>query len=297
MRIIKKTDAFAKVNLTLDVVGVKENGYHYLESIMQTVSLKDSVIAEYVSESPFDIAFDVFPDSFVDCERKENLCYKAAERFCEVFGIDNGRIIISLKKQIPVMAGLGGGSSDCAAVIRLLSSIFKIDVLRDERVVSVAASLGSDVPFFLKGGLRKISGVGEKTSPLKSKINGYFVMIKPKEGLSAKEVYDKFDEMPFVSTNFTREAEKSGLSFSSFGNGLETAGFILCPKCGKIKEDLLLAGADTSFLCGSGTSVCGIFKTYEAAEKAFFKFDKNNYFTSLCRPVYETEAELVSDIF
>ena len=63
MRIIKKTDAFAKVNLTLDVVGVKENGYHYLESIMQTVSLKDSVIAEYVSESPFDIAFDVFPDS------------------------------------------------------------------------------------------------------------------------------------------------------------------------------------------------------------------------------------------
>lgn len=284
MRIIKTTDAFAKLNLTLDITGKKDNGYHTLESFMQTISLKDKVTVEVFKDKPFSISLRTVPDFSVDCHKEKNLCYKAAEKFCENFNITNGEINITLEKNIPIKAGLGGGSSNCAAVLRLLSEIFSVN--DDEKLAKTAASLGSDVPFFLKGGLQKISGIGNITEPVKEKINAFFVIVKPDKGLSAKEVYEKFDTLPFIKTDFSKKAKDTDFSLLSFKNGLEKAAFLLCEVCRKIKDELILSGADNAFLCGSGAAVAGVFKDENTALGVISRLKDKYYFTLLCRPIY-----------
>lgn len=283
MRIIKTADAFAKINLTLDITGRDERGYHTLNSFMQTISLKDRVTAEVFSEDAFSVSFKTVPEEVCGCERDKNLCFKAAEKFCEVFGIKKGGINIVLEKNIPIAAGLGGGSSDCAATLRLLAKIFSVTDFA--KLYEIAASLGSDVPFFLNGGLQKVSGTGDIITPVSGEISDIFVLVKPSAGLSAKEVYEKFDTLPFEKTDFTAKAEASDFSSEFFENGLENAAVLLCGDCKDISEKLRNLGAKNVLLCGSGTTVAGVFKSEGAAEKAVSNFGKE-YFTAVCRPVY-----------
>ena len=266
----KETKAYAKVNLTLDITGKSENGLHTLESIMQTVSLYDRVTVFYDDKKPFSIDLSVIPD--VDFPKEENLCYKAAKAFCEDFGVAAGKINIVLEKNIPIKAGLGGGSSDCAAVLLLLAEIF---VVEKKRLEKTAASLGSDVPFFLYGGNARVSGTGNIIVPTGDKTDLVFLLAKPEKGLSAAEVYREFDRLGGKITSFTEEKK--------FGNGLEEAVFSLCPECFSLCEKLRAAGSEKTLVSGSGTTVFGIFKTEEEAENA--KKDIDKIFTAVCRAI------------
>lgn len=288
MKVTRKISAPAKINLTLDITGTEKNGYHTLESFMQTVSLSDTVTTEYFPEENFKISLVTFPENAAGCKEEDNLCFVAAEKFCEEFGIKKGRISITLEKRIPIKAGLGGGSSDCAAVIKSMAEIFGIK--DNEKILSLASSLGSDVPFFLFGGLCKVSGTGNRIKPYGEKTGGYFLLVKPPEGLSAGEVYKEFDRLPFCKIAFSENSEKGGFSPDSFKNGLEKAAFGLCFCLSKIKEKLLSCGAENAVLCGSGTTVFGVFKTESEAEAALLslkKYFKEDYFTAVCRPVYD----------
>ena len=266
----KETKAYAKVNLTLDITGKAENGLHTLESIMQTVSLFDRVTVFYDSKKPFSIDLSVFPET--DFPKEENLCYKAATAFAEDFGIASGEIKIFLEKNIPIKAGLGGGSSDCAAVLRLLAEIFGVEKKRLEKT---AAALGSDVTFFLYGGNAKVSGTGNVIVPTGESPCFVFLLAKPEKGLSAAEVYKEFDRLGGKKTSFTEEKE--------LGNGLEEAVFSLCPECLCLCEKLKAAGAEKTLVSGSGTTVFGIFKTEKDAENA--KKDIDKIFTAVCRAI------------
>ena len=240
----KETKAYAKVNLTLDITGKAENGLHTLESVMQTVSLFDRVTVFYDSKKPFSIDLSVIPET--DFPKDE--------------------------KNIPIKAGLGGGSSDCAAVLRLLAEIFGVEKKRLEKT---ASSLGSDVPFFLYGGSAKVLGTGNVIVPTGESSDLIFLLAKPEKGLSAAEVYKEFDRLGGKKTSFTEEKE--------FGNGLEEAVFSLCPECFSLCEKLKAAGAEKTLVSGSGTTVFGIFRTEKDAENA--KKDIDKIFTAVCRAI------------
>ena len=237
---------------------------------MQTVSLFDRVTVFYDSKKPFSIDLSVFPET--DFPKEENLCYKAATAFAEDFGIASGEIKIFLEKNIPIKAGLGGGSSDCAAVLRLLAEIFGVEKKRLEKT---AAALGSDVTFFLYGGNAKVSGTGNVIVPTGESPCFVFLLAKPEKGLSAAEVYKEFDRLGGKKTSFTEEKE--------LGNGLEEAVFSLCPECLCLCEKLKAAGAEKTLVSGSGTTVFGIFKTEKDAENA--KKDIDKIFTAVCRAI------------
>lgn len=276
----KKTRAYAKLNLTLDITGKAKNGLHTLESYMQTVSLHDEISVAVDFDKPFSITLSAHPT--LGFETVENLCYKAATAFKEAFGTEKGAVFINLEKKIPVKAGLGGGSSDCAAVLRLLGEIFGADKKKLEKV---AASLGSDVPFFLYGGVSRVSGTGDVIEKTDITADAAYLLVKPDEGLSAAEVYAEFDRLGGELTDFTAKVETDGFTPENYGNGLEKAVFSLCGECENICKRLGNAGAAKAVVTGSGTVAFGVFENEEKAKKALAEFD-DAAFTAVCRPIY-----------
>ena len=180
---LMKVKANAKINLYLDVIAKRADGYHNIETIMQEISLADEI----------EILAAVSPG-------KENIVYKACELVRDKFGIKDG-VDIHLIKNIPFGAGLGGGSSDAAAVIQLLAKLWQIDVSGLE----LATSLGADVPFFLKGGRAFAEGIGEKLAYIKNYPKQYLVLVYPHLNISTKEAYQN------LSLKLTKPSKKQKL--------------------------------------------------------------------------------------
>jgi 4-diphosphocytidyl-2-C-methyl-D-erythritol kinase len=258
----------AKINPVLEVLGQRPDGYHELALVFQAVALYDELAFEKggegvrlsVQESPFPLAAD---DS--------NLVVKAARLFlAEVLG-GKGGVSIRLRKKIPVAAGLGGGSSDAAATLWGLDRLFQAG-LGEERLQDLAARLGSDVPFFLKGGTALGRGRGEKITTWPASPGIPLVLVKPPEGLSTPAVYQSGKAL-FTSGERARDFQKllrtkdlRKMADSLF-NGLEPAAFFLMPPAEKIKKRLLQAGALGALVSGSGPAVFAIAETPARAEK------------------------------
>ena len=165
--------AYAKVNLTLQVGSRRPDGYHAVMSVMQRISLWDTVTVERGTGRDT-LLCSVPVTENVD----DNLCMKAARAFFAETGTKSDGVTITLEKHIPVQAGLGGGSSDAAAVLRALRTLYAPDI-SDGRLETLAARLGSDVPFFIRGGTQLATGRGEVVSPLPQLAAGWFVVVKP----------------------------------------------------------------------------------------------------------------------
>ena len=180
--------AYAKVNLTLQVGSRRPDGYHAVMSVMQRISLWDTVTVERGTGRDT-LLCSVPVTENVD----DNLCMKAARAFFAETGTKSDGVTITLEKHIPVQAGLGGGSSDAAAVLRALRTLYAPDI-SDGRLETLAARLGSDVPFFIRGGTQLATGRGEVVSPLSPLTAGWFVVVKPDEGYSTAEMYRRLDE-------------------------------------------------------------------------------------------------------
>jgi 4-diphosphocytidyl-2-C-methyl-D-erythritol kinase len=263
-------DAYAKINLSLDVLNKREDGYHNLEMIMQTIQLYDTIT---ISEIPSGVEIEC-PAKYVP-NNSSNIAYKAAEAMINKYKLDAGvRIVIS--KKIPVAAGLAGGSTDAAAVIKGINMLFNLNIGQDE-LMQTGKSIGADVPYCIMGGTALAEGIGEKLTALTSFNNVPILLIKPKIGVSTAWVYknlnlNKIDERP--GTDLLISAiEKRDINFvaQNMRNVLESVTLTKYSIIKEIKEALLENGAIGSMMSGSGPTVFGIFENMEEAKSALNK--------------------------
>lgn len=255
----------AKLNLYLKVVGKRDDGYHFIESIMQTVSLFDVIEMELINKDNILITCD---DENIPCD-KSNIAYKCAFELFKYVGIKRG-VKINIKKNIPHGAGLGGGSSDGAAVIYGLNKMLSLNLSLNE-MMEIGGKVGADIPFMLFGGTAKVTGIGENINRVSSISNCFFIIIKPEAFISTKEAYKRIDEKALNENNnfsniLTSIENKNVLEMAKF---LENDFELVAPKViFEVKEELKNKGAINSLMTGSGSAVFGIFKDEEKAIKA-----------------------------
>ena len=247
----------AKINLTLDVLYKRPDNYHEVEMIMTTVDLADRIGLESREDGLIKI---VSTDNFVPDDNR-NFAYQAAELLKNTYGIEEG-VTISIEKQIPIAAGLAGGSSDAAATLRGLNELWNLNLTLDE-LAEHGSKIGSDVSFCVYGGTALATGRGEKIEHIPAPPNCWVVLAKPKIGVSTADVYGglKIDGLQHPNTAQMIEAIKTDdyeLMCQSLGNVLETVTFNLHPEVVTIKEQMQRFGADAVLMSGSGPTVFGL---------------------------------------
>ncbi len=253
--------AYAKINLTLDVTGILENGYHSIASVMQTISLFDEISVEKNSAGEIRLFSDggKFAEGMPLDEK--NTCYKAAMVFLEHIGAQDG-IDIHILKNIPSQAGLGGGSSDAATVLRLLNSLFEANLSYD-KLRKLAAKVGADVPFLVTGGCALCEGMGEILTPIENGLGGYVLLMKPDFGISTPEAYRLFDEKKLPYGNSSEAVINSGSFHGLLSNDLEKA--VANSEILWLKKEIVKLGGSDSLMTGSGSCVYGLFEDERVA--------------------------------
>lgn len=264
MKCVEK--AYAKVNLTLAVGEKRPDGYHEVVSVMQRVSLCDTLTAE-LTDSGISL---VCSDPSLPAG-EENLAHRAAALFFRETGIAGGAAL-TLEKRIPSQAGLGGGSSDAASALLALRKLYA-PALPDTELETMAAALGSDVPFFIRGGTQLATGRGEVLSPLPSLTDGWFVIVKPTESFSTPAMYRRLDEPGSVLVRNSRYMQDAVAANNVHAVAAELHNSFerVVPKDSSlrtIKDALRAQGALASLLSGSGSAVFGLFDTETAARAA-----------------------------
>ena len=285
--------ANAKINLYLDVVSRRENGYHNLVSIMQTLSLCDLVTLEYLPADHTEISLSASGNAEMPTDRR-NLAWRAAELFLTETG-KTGEVKIFIEKHIPMAAGLAGGSADAAAVLRGLNSLCG-DPLSMDALCAVGARLGADVPFCIMGGMALVTGIGENLKYLSPMQDCPMVVACQGDGVSTIWAYGKLDEkygdfatvkaesnVPSRLSELLAQGsfeDAKGLLFNLF----EEVVPVVQPFVNPLKEAMLEHGAVASMMSGSGPSVFGIFKNLEDAEKACASLQKAGAAAFVCNP-------------
>lgn len=258
----------AKINLSLDITGKLENGYHTLEMILQTISLKDEIMLEKQPEGVTIVCTHPLVPS-----DGSNICHKAARAFFLKTGIQGG-VKIQIQKRIPVGAGLAGGSSNAAAVLKGLNTLYETCLSEDE-LLEMGLQCGADVPFCLAGGTCLARGIGEKLTRLPSFGGVHAVLIMPEFSVSTAWVYQNYrmdDPVRHPDTQAILSALRAGdvaKVAREMKNVLETVTAVKYPEIEGIKRDLKNSGALGSLMSGSGPSVFGLFGDPEQARRAF----------------------------
>lgn len=274
-----KVLAPAKLNLSLDIVGTRGDGYHLLQTVMKTISLFDTLGLKKSDNISLQCNWEDVPTD------SKNLCYKAAELFFKTTGISGG-VAITLEKQIPFGAGLGGGSSDAAATLKGLDKLYKTNMSPNE-LADCGIKIGADVPFFFYGKTALVEGIGEKYTLLDDFMDCWFVIVKPKLFISAAEAYIAFDKSKKIkrpNTEAVVDAIKRrdlNLFCQNAGNVLEEA--VNKPEVWSIKNQLNELGAKYSAMTGSGSAVFGIFTSKESANFAALHFEKDDMEAFVCK--------------
>lgn len=261
-------EAAAKINIGLDIVGKREDGYHEIRTVMQSVNIFDRIMIKKNGKRKITLKADL-PHIPTD---ERNLAWKAAALFCREFGFEEG-VDIELEKKIPVQAGLGGGSADAAAVLKGMAKLYEIEVC-ENRLLRLAAGIGADVPYCLVGGTALCEGIGEKIRHLKKFPEAFALILKPGFSLSTKRVFERLSMKEIERRGHADiDAIISGIekgdlisAASNIKNVLEYSVSISYPTIEKIKGDMLLYRAIGSSMSGSGSAVFGIFDNRESAK-------------------------------
>jgi 4-diphosphocytidyl-2-C-methyl-D-erythritol kinase len=252
--------AFAKINYALDVLGLRADGYHQISTVMQSISLADDVELRHHSGG-FDLSLE--PEEVEIGPQERNTTYLAWKALQRLTGKELP-VKVTLRKEIPAGAGLGGGSANAAAVLVGLNELFGLG-LRVDELRGIGGGTGADVPFCISGGTAMGEGVGEILTPLPAPPDHHLVVAKPLRSADTAGIYYAFDEARTKSTHSV-ELVVSGLRSgnlpafaSAVGNGLTpvTAGFV--PEVARLERTLLATGALGASMSGSGTAVFGIF--------------------------------------
>lgn len=267
-----KVRAYGKLNLTLDVLGRRPDGYHLLDTVMQSISIWDEL----------DIQTSRQPGVHLQCNKdrlptdSKNTVYRAAKFFLEDCGLADQGVYIFIKKYIPSRSGMGGGSADAAAALRGLNEMFKAG-LTTEQLMAIGARVGADVPFCVMGGAARCTGVGADVEPVAPLPDCWLVVCKPPAGMSTPRAYSILDQYPLSSTQATPrmlEALEAGnlkRVAKCLGNRFDET--IRLAPVRALKRAMVDAGALGSMMTGSGSSVYGIFVSEDQAREALETID------------------------
>lgn len=271
-----KFKANAKINLTLDVLGKREDGYHLIDSVFQSVSLCDEVSVE-----KNDITIVECSDNTI-CD-ESNIAYKAAKKFFEYIGIDGGAKI-SIKKHIPLASGMGGGSADAAAVIVALDILYKTN-LSQEQLCDIGLSVGADVPFCITGGTARVGGIGEQMSKLADMPECVILLIKHGKKLSTADMYKKVDAFP--QQQFYTKKMVDAINCGDLHNVCQNVFNAFDKVCEneKLIADIKSTNAMAVSLSGSGPTVFAIYNNNDSANVAKKQLEQNGYTPFVVTPI------------
>lgn len=283
-----EVQAYAKINLSLEVVGRRADGYHDLVSVMQSISLCDTLLFEKKCHNG--ISLDTGCDLPAD---ENNLILRAAHAYFEAAG-DSFGVDIKLTKRIPMKAGLGGGSADAAATLRALNEM-NGNRLSLKELCHIGAKIGADVPFCIVGGTQICRGIGEKMTPISNNLHCYVVIVKGEEGVSTPRAFAALDEKYGSFSGFAERAEKELVLLESCLKNAEidTVGGVIfnrfeetvslsVPVVLEIKQRMLAGGAFAAQMSGSGPSVFGLYQNERDAQKAAQRMQEEGKEVFLC---------------
>ncbi len=275
--------ARAKINLSLSVLGKREDGYHNIESLMQMVDFGDTVTVTHTKEPGIRISTNR-PDLPTDVS---NIAYRAATLMQERFGLSGG-FTIHLEKQIPVAAGLAGGSTNAAAVMHLINRLCDLS-LTSEKLAELGVTLGADVPFCIYGKAALCEGIGDILTPVTGLSGCYILLLNPGQKVSTAQIYKEIDAepervRPDVKKLISYLSEgKPMAAFPEMKNEMEAVARRHCPEIGDLLRRLKDAQADHCMMSGSGATCFGIFLQKPDEEKLKKIFGKE--FIALTKPV------------
>ena len=289
MKNVTKIISPAKVNLVLAVGEKQESGFHEVQTIMHSLALHDTLSMRRFDDEGSGDGLQVMlkcESSFtIDpllIKAEENIAYKAVVELAKALGRTQDETIeMILNKVIPAEAGLGGGSSNAAAALVGAATLWGVGV-EDERVQEVASRLGADVSFFLKGGCARLSGKGDVFEAQLEPRSGFVLLVRPDAGVSTGKAYAAFDEDPVLpSSEYLSSIAALGAAADvSLYNNLEKAACSVTPVVAQVLEwGRAAAGEENVVLCGSGSAVCCIFDSYQAACEASVEARKHEWWT------------------
>lgn len=260
--------AYAKINISLDVVGKRDDGYHLLKMIMQSIDLYDLIHFNKACKG-INITCN---KQYVPTDER-NIAYRVAKLFMDTYHVKAG-IDIDIIKNIPVAAGLAGGSTDGATVLRGMRKLFKIEV-SDKELMDLGVKIGADIPYCIVGGTALCEGIGEKVSSLKHFKDKILILVKPNFGVATKDVYKNFDLTKVYKHPHTEDLilamDKDDLKYVSnnMGNLLENVTLRKYSVLKAIKTQMIEYGALGSMMSGSGPTIFAFFEDMVTAQNCF----------------------------
>nr|WP_312578475.1 4-(cytidine 5'-diphospho)-2-C-methyl-D-erythritol kinase [Sedimentibacter sp.] len=270
-----KLNSYGKINLFLDIKGKLQNGYHLIETVMQSINLHDEIAINEIPNNEIVIECN---DLSIPTDSR-NTCYKAAKIIKEKYSIASG-ISIFIYKNIPSEAGLAGGSSNSAAVIKGLNILWNLN-MKESDMLEIGLQIGADVPFCIAGGTYLAEGIGEKLTKLNDFIWDNILLVKPEFSMSTAFVYKNLHSSDYNSymnnniSNFIKQKKYGEVALSS-ANTLEKVVTNFHPEINSIKLSMLENNAVSSMMTGSGSAVFGLFQDAKSMDKAYYIL-KNTY--------------------
>lgn len=271
-----KVRAYAKINLALDVVRRREDGYHDLKMIMAPIELHDLIYIEEIDEG-----IVITSNNYKMPTDERNIMYKVAKILIDRYQINKG-VQIHIYKHIPTQAGLAGGSADGAAVLKAMNKMFHLK-LSYEKLAEIGKEVGADIPFCVYERLAVVKGIGEKLDFIDSVFDCYLLLVKPKKGVSTAKSFKALDIPHAVHPNI--EGMKEGIMndnydqvIKSLGNTLEAPSIKMVPEIEEIKKDMKKWGFDGALMSGSGSCVFGITRDKEKLDLSYNYFKNKYYF-------------------
>ena len=282
--------AYAKINLSLDILGRMDNGYHIVKMVMQTIDLSDTLIFETQDrDCPASMEITLVSDNGEIPAGEDNLIVRAVRRMEAKYSIRKD-LKITLKKRIPVAAGLAGGSTDAAAALRAVRDLFVPEV-SDEELQKIGVTLGADIPYCITGGTQLSEGIGEVLTVLPDAPQCGLVIVKPPVGVSTGEVYKRYDSLDQVThpdidaqIRAIEEGDLTGMA-KQCGNVLEEVTGAMYPMIGEIERFFENEGALVSRMSGSGPTVFAVFTDDEKAGRAAEAFEAARGHKEMCEVI------------
>lgn len=272
---VMKIKAYAKINLALDVIRKREDGYHELEMIMAPITLHDLIYINTIDEG-----IEIESNSKIMPTDERNIMYKAVALIKERYGIKKG-VKIYVYKHIPTQAGLAGGSADGAAVIKAMNKLFYLN-LSNEQMARLGKEVGADVPFCIYQKMAIVSGIGEKLTFIEQPFECKILLVKPKKGVSTKKSFSSLDLSRASHQDcylMAKGIEQNDYQtvIDNLQNTLEAPSIKMVPEIAIIKQEMLKIGFDGALMSGSGSCVFGLTRSDMILEKGF-KFFKGKYY-------------------
>lgn len=273
---VMKIRAYAKINLALDVIRKREDGYHELEMIMAPITLHDLIYINVI-----DNGIEIDSNSKIMPTDDRNIMYKVAALMKERYQIKKG-VKIFVYKHIPTQAGLAGGSSDGAAVIKAMNELFHLN-LSLEQMASLGKEVGADIPFCIYQKIAFVQGIGERLEFIENPFNCKVLLVKPKRGVSTKKCFNSLD-LTKASHQDCRlmikgiKEDNYQAVIDNLQNTLEAPSIDMVPEIKQIKKELLELGFDGALMSGSGSTVFGLTRDEEILENGYDFFREKYYF-------------------